>query len=318
MADDFVVLIAPEDNNTFKISSVPGRGTPGEGAEWHFVTGAPGAGVGNPGDFALRDNWAVYEKTDETTWTLRGNIKGADGTDGDDGTDGTDGVGITGIALHNTVGNTKTYRITLSDATTFDFDVVDGADGTDGTDGDDGADGADGATWHWVTGAPGSGLGAVGDFALRDTWEVYEKTDATTWTSRGNIKGATGAVSARDTETYTTASLANNAEEAGEITLAIGYRLMKIQTDKACRVRMYATAAQQAADAARPIGTDPTGDHGLLFEYVATGAETVTLNPFVDGASMEVVPVADIPISVQNRSGGSGTVAVTLTFQVTE
>jgi hypothetical protein len=61
-----------------------------------------------------------------------------DGADGEDGAtptkgvdyfDGADGRGIASIVLHATVGLTKTYRITYTDATLFDFDVKDGEDG---------------------------------------------------------------------------------------------------------------------------------------------------------------------------------------------
>ena len=47
------------------------------------------------------------------------------------GEDGTDGVGIDNIQLIDAVGLVKTYRITFTDATTFDYDVTDGADGFD-------------------------------------------------------------------------------------------------------------------------------------------------------------------------------------------
>jgi hypothetical protein len=51
---------------------------------------------------------------------------GEDGTDGEDGEDGTDGRGITSIALTSTAGLVKTYTITFTDATTFNFNVADG------------------------------------------------------------------------------------------------------------------------------------------------------------------------------------------------
>ena len=57
------------------------------------------------------------------------------GEDGADGEDGQDGVGIESIELTNTSGLVKTYTITFTDSTTFDFDVTDGADGDDGQDG---------------------------------------------------------------------------------------------------------------------------------------------------------------------------------------
>ena len=47
---------------------------------------------------------------------------------------------------------------------------------------------------HNVTGAPATSLGAIGDWALNTSnGDVYEKTASTTWTKRGNFKGATGA-----------------------------------------------------------------------------------------------------------------------------
>ena len=50
--------------------------------------------------------------------------RGADGTDGDDG------VSVTGVALQSTSGKVKTYRMSFSDGTYFDFSVTDGSDGS--------------------------------------------------------------------------------------------------------------------------------------------------------------------------------------------
>lgn len=54
---------------------------------------------------------------------------GADGLPGAPGADGAAGRGITSVSLTATIGKTKTYTITFTDATTFDFNVVDGEDG---------------------------------------------------------------------------------------------------------------------------------------------------------------------------------------------
>lgn len=48
---------------------------------------------------------------------------------GEKGAKGDKGNGISSIILHNTNGKTKTYRITLTNGSTFDFNVVDGNDG---------------------------------------------------------------------------------------------------------------------------------------------------------------------------------------------
>ena len=47
-----------------------------------------------------------------------------------EGADGDDGVSVTGVSLQSTSGKVKTYRMTFSNSTYFDFDVTDGADGT--------------------------------------------------------------------------------------------------------------------------------------------------------------------------------------------
>jgi hypothetical protein len=55
--------------------------------------------------------------------------------------------------------------------------------------------GAAGSKWHDVvgTGAPSGTLGVVGDWAINDNGDIYEKTGTSAWTSRGNIKGPAGA-----------------------------------------------------------------------------------------------------------------------------
>lgn len=72
--------------------------------------------------------------TDSTTFDfdVTDGVNGIDGINGTNGTDGADGNGIASVTLISTVGLVKTYRITFTDATTFDFSVTDGADGADG------------------------------------------------------------------------------------------------------------------------------------------------------------------------------------------
>jgi hypothetical protein len=55
-----------------------------------------------------------------------------DGTDTGVQAKGEDGRGIESITLHDTQGLIKTYRITFTDETTFDFNVTDGEPGADG------------------------------------------------------------------------------------------------------------------------------------------------------------------------------------------
>lgn len=121
----------------------------------------------------------------------------------------------------------------------------------------------------------------------------------------------------RTTVVYTTASLATDASETGTVTMAIGYRLLKIETSRAARVRVYTTAAARTADAARAIGTDPTGDHGLVAEVVTGATLSYMLSPTVDGVSLESTPSTSISIAITNK-GSTGTVAVTFTWIRTE
>lgn len=122
----------------------------------------------------------------------------------------------------------------------------------------------------------------------------------------------------RATASYTTASLANAASETGTITLAKTYRLLRITTDRAARVRLYTTAAKRTADAARAIGVDPTGDHGVVLDYVTTASVLAAdLSPVPGGANLETSPSSSISLAITNQ-GTTGTVTVTFTFLADE
>lgn len=130
-------------------------------------------------------------------------------------------------------------------------------------------------------------------------------------------RSAGGVTAARPTSTFTTATLASAASEQGLITLAASYRLLRITTSGPARVRLYASSAYQAADAARLLGTDPTGDHGLIFEFVTTSGElTSFITPLVDGASES--GSASIPITVTNQDASPAAIDVTFEYLRTE
>jgi hypothetical protein len=122
----------------------------------------------------------------------------------------------------------------------------------------------------------------------------------------------------RTTASVTTASLADLAVETGTINFPDGARLLKLDVDIACRVRLYVTSAQRTADAARAIGTeiDITTDHGLLFEYVATAGIDTYLSPSVD--IYEGDGETSTYYSIQNRSGSTDTVTAIFDYLRTE
>ena len=117
----------------------------------------------------------------------------------------------------------------------------------------------------------------------------------------------------RTTKSGTTASLANNVRGDLNITGFKGYALLAIQTDKAAWVRIYANAATRTADASRLETVDPTPDAGVIAEVITTGAQTVLVSPSIIGYNFESPATITIPCSVTNKSGSTGTVAVTLT-----
>lgn len=134
------------------------------------------------------------------------------------------------------------------------------------------------------------------------------------------VKWATlNAYGVRATASVTSSSLANNAYQQTNITIAKSFRLVHIQTDVAARVRLYSTAANQAADASRVVGNDPAIGVGVILDYVTTSADKdEDLSPVADGSSMEGTPTTSIPITITNLSGSTGTVTVTLTYFRTE
>jgi hypothetical protein len=73
------------------------------GELWFYGTGAPATGTGKIGDWYLRSNGDVHEKTGTSTWTLRFNIMGPQGPTGPTGPEGPTGPqgpqGIQGPAV---------------------------------------------------------------------------------------------------------------------------------------------------------------------------------------------------------------------------
>jgi hypothetical protein len=130
--------------------------------------------------------------------------------------------------------------------------------------------------------------------------------DDSTWQS----VGGGGGLDARGTVQKTTASLANNATENDTVALGKSFLLLKVTADRACRVRLYTTAAYRTADASRPPGTDPTGEHGVIVDLVFVGAETLDLGPLVLGTCLESSVTTSIPYAIENRSGSTSTVTI--------
>lgn len=116
-----------------------------------------------------------------------------------------------------------------------------------------------------------------------------------------------------------TANLADGASENLDLAVGKSAATLKITTTSAAWVRLYTTAAYRAADAGRPITTDPEGETGLIGEVLTTGANlAIDLAPaFVGGNGDD--PAASIwYLSVTNKSGGAAAITVTLSRVVME
>lgn len=107
-------------------------------------------------------------------WYINGVNTGipATGPQGIPGAPGSPGRGIASITLISTVGLVKTYRITYTDATTFDYDVTDGEDGTGGT-------GSDAPELHLDFEEAGDEFVYNVPYAMKFTSMSCEGTDAT-------------------------------------------------------------------------------------------------------------------------------------------
>ena len=85
------------------------------------------------------------------------------------------------------------------------------------------------------------------------------------------------------------------------------------------RLRLYTTEAHRAADELRPIGVDPTGDHGLVLEFVSvSGFFDADLTPLVDGYDAKTTPDGKIPYTITRTGPGVDVVNCSLLWSRTE
>ena len=88
------------------------------------------------------------------------------------------------------------------------------------------------------------------------------------------------------TATITTAVLSVGAQELGSVTMAERFTINEVTANGTTRLRLYETADQRYADRNRPIGTNPSGDHGLLLEVITdTEHLDLVLKPRAEGAN---------------------------------
>lgn len=137
------------------------------------------------------------------------------------------------------------------------------------------------------------------------------------YSAPGGGGGGSSAPIAREQIAVPTANLAASASENVTVTVAAGWRAFGLQTNRPARVRVYRTTAQRTADAARAAGTDPTGDHGVLLDFVTTSGDLDwTLSPAIDMHSGDAS--SEFPAAVTNLDVVAGAVIATFDYVRTE
>jgi hypothetical protein len=177
-----------------------------------------------------------------------------------------------------------------------------GPQGPQGIQGETGATGATGAT-----GPAGAGL-AAGGTAGQILSKVNGTDYNTQWINPASIYPTIA------TATYTTASITDGATSVGTITLAQGYRILAIQTSVAARVRIYTTITGRdtGTEIVRGFGIDPATSVGCILDFkTIAGTLTSDLSPTADGY---LANGTSVPIRVDNTSGSTAAITVTLTY----
>ena len=123
--------------------------------------------------------------------------------------------------------------------------------------------------------------------------------------------GSSGA--SRVQEAETTGSIADGASGSVQYaTLGKSFALQKVTVDKQCWVRIYSDTSARTSDASRTQGTDPADGSGVIAEFISTtaGTQEFKITPsimgWLDNSETEV------PVAIQNNSGSTGTVTVTI------
>lgn len=167
--------------------------------------------------------------------------------------------------------------------------------------------------------APRAGnISPSGNASTTESGYVPPSPNDPTQVLTGGVPPAWGPVSVsfkRTTQTIVTSSIANLAVENGNAVMPDTLcALLTIQADKACWVRLYSDGTSQSNDAARAFGTQPTAGTGVLAEFVYTGASTIPTSPVPWLSNDEGSPLKRVFYTIQNRSGSTGTVTVTLGY----
>lgn len=153
--------------------------------------------------------------------------------------------------------------------------------------------------------------------------EAYQSLDGITFSTLaaggGEIIGSFAPLARRWASA--TINLASGASGVVDFTgSAAGERLLKISTNRRARVRMYGDSAARVADHTRAPATDPTGDHGVLLDYMNTATASGAISrvaPHVDAHNLDDPAANKQYLSVMNYDL-AGNVVVAFLYIPTE
>lgn len=339
-------------------------GTPGE--KWFTGSGAPSGAIGVVSDWYLDSVAGdYYEKTGTSTWTLRGNLRGVQGIQGPQGNTGPQGpqgsTGATGATGAQGPAGTPGAKWYLG--TTLPLDTTGipgdmwllttdgrywqkvagpgsgewnyvgnltgpaGATGPAGSTGPQGPTGPSGEKWFTGSGAPSGATGSQNDWYLDSAnGDYYEKTGASAWTLRGNLKGPAGAQGPQGPQGPTGASdltildakgdliVASAADIPGRLPVGSNGQVLVADSSQALGINWAAPSGGGGGVAvpyvtSKSIAADPTDVTGVA----AAGAGQVLMNTTGAGGVIRSVDSSAVLVgSILTIRGGTSPGSVTI------
>jgi hypothetical protein len=113
------------------------------------------------------------------------------------------------------------------------------------------------------------------------------------------------------------ASMAAAASVQTSLTMAKTFSLLNVLATYPVRVRLYSTAAAQAADLARPYSVQiaPGSEHEMICDlYLTTGNLNWVMSPAAEGSNMDTALSATIYWTVTNLDTVTRSPSVTFTY----
>jgi len=117
---------------------------------------------------------------------------------------------------------------------------------------------------------------------------------------------------APNTVVVTTSTLENLGTELGTVTMGQRFQVLKVETNRPARVRLFHSVDDRSADITRTPGDIPVDGVGVYLDLVTyAGSLVFPLTPVVHGF---LDTGSAVPYAIQNISGGSASVTTTFTF----